>query len=249
MSEGVALGVFGNSVVALTRGKPEIATGVDPRGMAMTRPDTLLSCVAKRGVVDMGHVVLYPSTDGLVAISAGEPRVITETLMKREDWQALNPASMHAYRYKGSYLCFYDTGTKQGALLVDPSGAGLTFVDLYATAGWVEPQGEGALYLVIDHTVVRFDAGQSVRDSRWRSKLWVFLRPANLVVGKLEAEAYPVRLRVWLDGVLCMDRDVSQRQFNLPAPSRGERVQLEVSGSNRVRSVALAESIEELRQL
>ena len=117
----VGLGVYGNTLVVLTTGEPFILTGSHPSMMSMEKLEISQPCVSKRGIVDMGYAVAYPSPDGLMVISPGGPKLITEQLFTRDDWQALNPSSIHAYFIDGRYIAFYDTtpGTWVSAAPID----------------------------------------------------------------------------------------------------------------------------------
>ena len=105
-SEIVALGVVGQSLVITTKGQPYIAMGTDSASMTLEKLEIKQSCVSKRGLVDMGDSVIYPSPDGLIEISRSNARRITKVLFSRDQWEALNPQNIVAYFWEGKYLFF-----------------------------------------------------------------------------------------------------------------------------------------------
>jgi len=246
-SDGVALGAIGNTVVVTTESVPYIAIGSDPRTMSMDKMETPYACVSKRGLVDMGYSIVYPGIDGLVSVKSGSiPSVITDGLISKIDWRALKPDSMHAYRWEDKYLAFYDTGSVQGGLILDPSGQQFAYIDTYATAGYTH-QEDGFLYLVIDGAVVKWDADAlSSLTYTWKSKAFDVPRKVSMQVARVWAWGYPVHLKIWGDGTLLHDADVADESEFVIADGLYQRWEFQVSGTNTVRQVEIAESIQEL---
>lgn len=90
---------------------------------------------------------MYASTEGLVAVSGGEPQLITEGILTPEQWQALNPASIHACRYEGRYLGFYD-----GGCFALAPGEGIEFIDVHAANSYYDIAAS-SLYLIQGSTI------------------------------------------------------------------------------------------------
>lgn len=243
------LGVVGDALIIATDGFPYLARVADPSAMFPVNLETAHPCVAPQAMVDMGYSVVYPSMEGLVTANGGVPTLATEALLTEKQWRALNPTSMHAYRYQDMYVCFYDTGTVQGGLILDKRGQAFSFISTYATAGYTDPD-TGDLYLVIAGAVQKWDANATAKIAyRWRSKVFDAPIPVCLAYAEVDAESYPVRLRLWADGALKFDADIAGRAA-VPLPTRNTlayRWQYEVAGTGEVRAVHIVQSTRELQ--
>jgi hypothetical protein len=237
----VAIGAFGTSVVVGTTGSPYLATGSSPASYSMAKLELDQACVSKRGMVELHGVgVVYPSPDGLVLVGYGGTRLATENHFTRDEWQALRPATIEGYAWEGRYLGVYDDGGGKKAFLFDPSGE-LVFLTLAPTAGFNEPLTDG-LYLQIGDFIERFDAGAKVA-YQWRSKTYVTPRPANFGVGRVRAASYAsLTFKLYGDGVLRHTQTVaSDTPFRLPAGYVATAWEIEVSGTDDVYQVLVAE--------
>lgn len=243
----VAIGAIGTTIMIATEGTPYVAQATHPASVSLDKAESPYPCVSKRGAVDMGSAILFPGPDGLMAFAGREPVNITAGLIAPEDWQALVPTSMHAYRFENRYVAFYDTGVEQGGFMIDETGEQLTFLDLYADAGYVDPE-DSTLYLVSTGTqnVVKFNEGSALSYT-WRSKTFVTPKPLNAACIEVEADTYPVHVKVTADGVTRWEGDVANEQPQPLPPGLATRYVVELSGENPVRAFGLAESVEELR--
>jgi hypothetical protein len=85
---------------------------------------------------------------------------------------------------------------------------------------------------------------------RFRSKLHRAPRPLCFAAGEVSADAYPVTMRVYADGVLRHTQTVANRQaFRLPAGFMAVEWQIELEGTGAVQTAAIATSIAELAQV
>lgn len=239
-SQLVGAGAFGQSFAILTESNPYILSGVDPSNYAMTRIDTAQACVSKRSIVEMLGGVIYASPDGLWMVDNGGLRPLTQAMFAKEDWQKLNPPSIHAYQLEGRYYMFYDTGTKQGCLVFDFARAPATCIELdqYCSAAYNDPL-RSALYLAQSGNINRFDAGAPMTYV-YRTREYRSPGDINPGYGKVEAEAYPLTFRLYCNGALRFTKTVrDNRPFRLPAVrSRSTSIELETSGQINVAAVA-----------
>jgi len=144
-----ALGSFGTTIAVLTAGKPYLAVGNDPANVVMESMDLGHSCTSKRGRVQAGDVVVYPSPEGLVAIGQGIGDVLTKDIMTREEWNDnYNPSSINAYYWDGKYVGFYTKGSWKAGFMFDLKSKELSDLTFYSSAGFTE-KGTGILYLVV----------------------------------------------------------------------------------------------------
>lgn len=183
---GVALGAFGRSIVVATEGTPEIITGTLPENMLPEKLESNLPCVNPRSMVDLGYAVAYASHDGLVVVSSGSARVVTDSLLTREQWAKENPSAMVASQFNGRYFTSYeylddDGNTLKGSYAIDLTGAQpfLIRYNVSADATFFDVKS-GILYILIGDTVYEFDSiGTTPGPLRWKSKLFVLPRPDN----------------------------------------------------------------------
>ncbi|WP_444668355.1 hypothetical protein [Cereibacter changlensis] len=106
----IGLASFGSTLAILTIGTPYIAQGSHPDSMAMEKMESNLPCLSRRGIVDVGYAAIYPSSEGLVAISQTEARVVSRPLFTRDQWEALSPSSFVASGYNGRYMFTFTDG-------------------------------------------------------------------------------------------------------------------------------------------
>jgi hypothetical protein len=100
---GVALGVFGQTVVVLTIGPPSYVSGADSASMTEQKLESPQACVSKRSVVSTEGGVIYASPDGICIAGHGGVQVVTAGAYSKEDWQALGLASSFAEFSEGVY--------------------------------------------------------------------------------------------------------------------------------------------------
>ncbi len=244
----VSIEAFGNRVLITTTGAPYVITVQDPENLSPPeRLETGYACVSKRGTVDMGFAVIYPEPGGLRMAGVNGAELATDKVMTRDDWQARDPASLHAYLYEGCYVGFTSTGT----FMFNPSTGDLVDLDVVTTAGYHDP-ATGDLYLQVGNDIVRWDAGTGSISYTWRSKPFIAPRKVNLSVAQVYADAYPVTVNVYADGVLKYTKSVADdKPFRLSRGAAGFRAikwQVEAVGTNGVNIIYLAQTMRELAQ-
>lgn len=183
----VGLGAFGRSIAILTTGSPYVASGITPDAMAMELLEVNYPCLSKRGIVDLGYAVAYPSTDGLVVISARGAELVTKGLLSREQWQNLNPQSMIASQFEERYIVTYSyvdntNATQQGMLIIDLTGEQpfLTRVDIFPSFMFFEV-GAGKMYYLDGQNVREWDATTTpYMQATWKSKTFILDGHINL---------------------------------------------------------------------
>ena len=199
-------------------------------------------CISARSLVDMGEYVIYAGHEGLVAAGGRDARVVTAEVFTKDQWQALNPETMHAYRYDGSYLAFYD-----GGCMVFTIGEGVEFLDINASGGYHDIAAD-TLYLIQNSAIKAWREGGAMTYT-WRSRLHeVPPGSAGFTCGKLIASHYPVRLIIRADGNQVLDTQVpNSSMFRLPAGYTLCRDwEIEIQSSHEVQSIQIATSPSEL---
>jgi hypothetical protein len=249
----VGAAVSANGVVVCTEGTPYLCQGTDPASMAPVRIELQQSCIAKGTIVDMGDFVIYASPDGLVAVSGFDAQLITEDLLTRDQWRAYaydasgtTVSTLKATFYERKYLLTYNTGSVSGTLLFDPSERSLVHFPLLAPTAWFNDLTTDTLYAQ-DGTSIKVWDGSTPLTYTWKSGRKLVDRAVNFAYARVDAAAYPVTFKLYGDGVLKHTQVVaSNRAFALPSGYRAFAIEVELSGTNDIRHVAMATDIREL---
>lgn len=169
----VGMGVTGLTLVVATEGEPYVFTGVHPSQMTQRRLMVKQSCVSKRGLEETAIGVVWPSPDGLFFVSESTYDIVTKTLFTRDEWQDLNPSTMHSAVHDGRYYGWYDAdgdGVFTG-LIFDPreKKAFLVYVGKDFRALQTDLLND-ALYVMDAGTIQQWDANPANNLTyKWRS--------------------------------------------------------------------------------
>lgn len=264
----VALGTTGNGVVALTDGQPYFISGIDPSAMSAVKIDIAQACINQHSVVDMGEYVLYAGPDGLCAVYANSGNIVTEGILTTKQWtDSYNPTTYRAFRHENTYVAFDGTG---GGWVFDPRSDAAVLSTLTASnvrGGYYNPK-TGNTFIIVGNTIVEYRGGSGSRTLTWRSKELFLPYPQDMAYIRVDAEAYPVTVRVYLDDTKIADYAISKAGstytatvttpasispvtshepiFRLPG-TIGSKWEIEVESANRVNEVAIAQTVEELK--
>ena len=240
----VAVACYGNTVVVGTKGTPYLIQGYEPGTMQQTKLEQEFACVSKRSMVSIGGGVAYASPDGMIVCDANGAVNVTQAFLDRDQWQAYKPESMHAYWWDSRLVVFYDTGSEQGGLVFEP-GKEPTTLDFHSTGCYVDPIRD-ALYCIVGNEVHRFDATGAMT-MVWRSKVFQAGRPCCFGAAQVKA-AGTVTARFYADNVLRHTQTVTdENPFRLPAGFLANEWQFELEGTAEVFSLAVAETMRELK--
>jgi hypothetical protein len=242
----VGLGRMDTTLAVLTTGTPYFIQGSHPDSMVVVKSDLEQACASKRSIVSIGGAVLYASPDGLVLLSSGGSKVVTEQFFTRAQWQAtFRPSSIHAYHHDMKYVAFYDNGTTTGGFIFDLTSGQLILHTIYATAGYNDLQAD-KLYTTFADRSIKIWLDGAAMSYTWKSKKFTMPQVMGFSCAQVEAEAYPVTAKVYVDGTLVHTQTVASRvPFRLPvAPGRDWEFQIE--GNTEVFAVLMAQSMEEL---
>jgi hypothetical protein len=247
-STPVALATFGQTLVVLTDGSPFLVTGGGPDAMDQQPMEFLQACVAPRSAVGMGHGVAWASPDGLAYVGSSGPRMLTEGMMTRDDWQALVPSTIVGCMYERRYIGFYNDGSAKGFVLDPANPNGMYFLDFGVDALYLDDL-QDALYVLNGTSIGKWDAG-TLKTVTFKSKeFWLPKPMVGLACAQVTASAYPVTFKLYADGVLKHTQTVANNNpFRLPGGYHAQMVQAEVSGTQAVQSIVLAHSMTEIAQ-
>ena len=271
--EIVSIAAASNGIVVGTKGTPYLVVGTDPQSMTPLRLEIGQACLNKRSMVDMGPYVMYAGPDGLIAAAGNNAEVVTESQITAAQWQAnYYPSTITGFLWEGKYVGFSSTGSGFGGFIFDPRAGANSLVNLDAGAlirgGFTDPD-DSQLYLIIANQIKKFQGSNTNLTYNWKSKEFVPPKPTSMGFVKVEAESYPVRVKVYGDGSIIYNAVIatSGSIFNvtgttpsfsttaitepilrLPA-SVNKTFAIEVEGATVINEICIGESIDELRQI
>lgn len=250
----IGLVAFGTTLAVLTTGLPMIIQGMHPEQMASAKMEQPFPCVSKAGIVDMGYSAVYPSTDGLVAVSEGSAQLISGKIWTRQQWQALQPTTIRAARFGRFYGFTFTppTGDPQ-LLLIDPAqpDAGLLRSDEVMTAMYTHLESGKTFFLAANRRTVRAfdDPGVAKKSYTWRSK--PFRLPTEVCPGAIRvdtnaADGGTVEVKVYGGGQLLRTLTTPNSNERMPGGQAYTDWQVEISGTATVINLAIARTFLEL---
>lgn len=203
-----------NGVLVMTEGTPYFVTGVDPSAMSATKIPIAQPCVNGDSIVDMGDYTMYAGSDGLVRISGGEGAVVTEGVITPKQWNTdYKPLLIKAAEFEGTYVALWTDGLTYGGWVFDPRNVESALTTLTISAdvkGVYSNPIDGSLYMIVGNKIKRYRGGSTPTTVRWKSKKHVLPRPASFRWIGVQAEGYPVEVKVWCDEVLVSHYSLSK---------------------------------------
>ena len=241
----VGLGVFGQTLFVGTMGNPYLISGADSASMSALKLDSEHSCVSRRSIVGVGSGVVYASPDGLCLASQGGVQLLTGELFSREDWQALNPASIVAAVHEGVYYFW----TAAGCWALDFVGKKLGTVTGVDATALHRDMLTDHLYAVVGNEVRKlFSDGR--RTATWRSGVAQLPAQAPLAWLQVDSDfaAGPVIVRWYGDGILRHTTTIGTIEPRRLPPGRWLEHELELETASRVTKVLMATTTAELKE-
>jgi len=266
-SDIVGLASIGGAVVVLTNSVPYLVGGSLPSAPSVQRLDTEEACLSRKAITTLGNTCLYASPNGIVAISMGEMSNVTDAFLTRQQWEKMNPSTCRLGVYNDDILMFYENATSTDVNFDLPTngimqirtgtGQGFTmFHEDTASIFVVRPHDERLFIVQWDALINAWflnewnptlENGGVLRDYVWKSKQFRVPRDVCLSAAQVDAESYPVNLRLWLDGSLNYNYTVpSDEPFRLPS-GRAKQFEIEVTGNKVVRGIVIGQSITDIQ--
>jgi hypothetical protein len=243
----VGLGRMDTTLAVLTTGVPYFVQGTTPDAVTIVKTDVEQSCAAKRSIVSVNGSVIYASPDGLVMLSQGGSKLITERMFTRAQWQSLFlPSSIEAYQHDLKYVAFYNNGSTSGGFIYDLTTGEFATNDIYATAGYNDLLNDN-LYLAFADRSIKVWLGGSNKTATWKSKKFTMPYSMYFSCAQVDAETYPVTAKFYAEGNLIHTQTVASRlPFRLPS-AVGKDWEIQIETEYEVFGYAMAQSMEELR--
>lgn len=238
-------------LVVGTQGAPKILAGSDSASLSEIRHNSGQACVSARSMVATPIGVIYASPDGLVAVNSSGVRLITGpegfNLFTREDWQEFGPSGIFATEHEGCYI-FHSTAKGKCYSLDLQSGR---LLEIAATgSAFYRDQLTDTLYLAQGTTIKALFTDAARMTATWRSKLMEL--PATTYFAWLQANAdyaSPVTVKLYRAGALFHTATLTSAEPVRLPPGRHTDWEVEVTGTQRVRTVTVASSADELKSV
>lgn len=252
----VAIGHYESNIIVATTGNPVMITGIDPTtGMSMIELPINEACIAKRSMVSLGHAAIYASPNGLVMASGSGAQLISEAFFDKDEWNSLNPSSIHAVEHRGKYLFFWKVNDeKKGAYIFDPlnPNQGIVRLSIHTDFAYRDLKTDTLYLLQPNGAIQRFDT--DVLTDRicytWRSKKFRTVNASGerLLAARVVADSYhSTTCRVYADDELFYEVACrSDRPFRLPNHSHKKYWQIEICSKDPVYELCLASTMQEL---
>jgi hypothetical protein len=242
----VGLAVSGNDLVVITKGTPVIISGSHPEMMTATMLEDEQAGVSKRGIAYADKYVLYPSPDGLVAVTGGRTNIVTQNHYTRDQWQALGPDSMIGCVHDGRYIGWMTSG----AIIFDfkEQGGRLTTTDQTAT-GVHDDLENDELYLIQGTNITEWRGSATHLTALWKSKEYQTIRDPLFNTAIVIADSYSSLIfRIYSDGVLVHTYTVlNNNAFRIPKLARSQRWSIEIETTDVVIMCVVATSMMDIR--
>ncbi|WP_086931612.1 hypothetical protein [Agarilytica rhodophyticola] len=238
----VGIAATRTSLVVGTEGNPYVFTGVSPDSMTEDRLPLQQACVSAQSMVAIGDIVIYASPDGLVGVSPGGARLITETILSKQAWAEFQPETIRAYHYEGKYIAFYGD---VGGFVFDLRNNDFVRLDFYASAGYSDTRTD-TLYLVVDGNLFAWDSANETLNYVWRSKRFEGSNRRELYLRVIADNLNLVNIKIWVDDRLILNqRGLPDSPIRIP-PVRGRAWQYELSGKTQITDIVMTDNVQQL---
>ena len=187
----VAVAAVGGAIFVLTTEYPYRIYGDNPAQMTATRFDVPMPCTSKRGVVNMGYGVLYPTYGGIALIGPDVGVTLaTKAIHDRDTWvDTCDPSTAVAEFYNNKYFMSHSTGSMMferddqigGVMVTIPTKFNAAFYDARFDKFYYVTADGGELY--------EWDADdQPLLTTEWKSKVFVNKEYTNLGAARVIAD-------------------------------------------------------------
>lgn len=220
-------------VLVVTDGRPWLLAGSSPQNLQKVPIESHAACLSSRSLVDMGDMAIYAGKDGLYGASGTQVQNLTEGGFDEDSWSAYQPETIIGFRYENYYVGVY--GTEGKGFLFDfqqQKFVDLTGVSILNTAFNPWTQTTHVLYR-LNGQIRRgkFDQG-ALLTGIWRSRQMMFPALQSFSAIRVQADEYPVTVRVFDDYGSVELQVANDRLRKLPSgfKSRSWAFELEVTG-------------------
>lgn len=252
----VTMAVNGNTLFVITEKIPVAITGSFPSSMSQSALPSNYSGTSLRGVLVMNDNIVYVTNVGLVAVRGFESILLTRRIYSKEQWQALNPATMFLEEHKNRIHVFHDNGV----LVLYPRAAVTDYVDnndITTVFGLTTSNRKvgvalndhttDTLYVAIGFKLWDYSGSQENDTLTFKTKELFFDKPVSFSVVRVSADNYPVTLNIYTDKKLAQIVNVvDDKAKKVPYIRKSKVWELEVVSNHTVRQMAIGNAVGDL---
>lgn len=207
--------------------------------------------IAQRGMTNIDGAVAYVSNDNVILVSGTSATAEAgQKLFTRSKWReryqsSLQSAAMRLGYHDGA-LVMTSNAQGQGFVIRLDEAVGLfTRITGGFDSMFLLPVND-ALYYSVGSTIYQYNAGNP-RTFDWWGKDFVMREPDTFGAGYIRCDN-SIRLRLYGDGDVVYDETITTGYFRLPPLSKKLRWSVRLTGSSVVHELAIARSMQELKQ-
>jgi len=232
----VAVKPVETGIAVITVDNPELIQGDTPETMQRVRLPVQQGGASKQAAVIYRGGLVYVTPDGIGLISGLNHTMISDPYFERDDWQALDPATMIGAVHNQELLLYSDglsliSDLKNGQLTTD---SGTRPVCFYQDAD------SDKLYFVQADQIKEWRGADTRVTATWRSRAYLFTRPAAPFSVQIQAAGYPVTVNFYADGVLVRSLKITASKLRkFPEMRRTECWAFEVESAYEVRKMVI----------
>ena len=158
--------------------------------------------VSKRSMVAYNNHALYASKDGIVMLSpSGQAKLLTAAYYTKDQWRALQPATMQAVIHDGHYFGFFANETIRfkipDGVYEDGSEVNLTTLSMRPTAAYRSLNDE--LYYIEGGNLLWWNEGDDWLELTWQSSIFTAPSVTDFTAFKLQISHAKAYIEHWCD--------------------------------------------------
>jgi hypothetical protein len=217
---------------------------------AVNRLDDSHPIVSKRSMVAYNNHTLYASKDGIVMLSpSGQAKILTANYYTKDQWRALQPATMHAVVHDGHYFGFFENETIRfkihDGVYEDTTDVGLTTLTMRPTAAYRALNDE--LYYLEGGKLWWWNEGDSWLELEWQSGTFDMPSIIDFSAFKLLISQDIATIEHWVDQErIDLDLILDANPKHLPSGRDGLDWSINIKTKGIVKEYSLATSINDL---
>lgn len=207
---------------------------------------------SKRSAVLYNEHAIYASKDGLVMLAPnGAVRLLTADYYTREQWQELEPTTMHGAVHDGHYFAFFKNHAFRlripDGVYAQADETALTTLSLRPADAYAG--SDDRLYLMFDDGVYQWNAADDFMTARWMSRISVMAAEVKFTAYKIHCDHADAVVTHIADRTEVVQHTVVNRKpRRLPLCARGLDWQVLIETTGEVTEYHLATSVRDLSE-
>ena len=202
------------------------------------------------GMTELPSGTAYASHNGIVVISGrGTPQLLTSALYAPDDWQALHPDTARVEYFEGMLFCF----CRKGAFAIGlKDGAGYTGELDQHTELSIRPDETtvtrgGQFIMRVGTELLEWNRGAALMPYYYETGVQTLNTAIQMGAAHVRMSPGEVNFKVKADGHVALDEQVlTTTEYRLPMWVYGTEYQAVLTGTARIKAIAIAPSMKDL---